>query len=98
MAANDLPFLRARVQAFKTNLEKTAHKQKTSMLTYTLGEQFDNLLKEILDLYPEVKRHLPEPVCRETGMGVKRVTINYLDLEIMVDTLINILGVIETKR
>lgn len=85
-----------KLKSIKSTIEKASDAQKKEHIAIHLGESFNTLITEIAQEYPELKDCLPKPF---TSTGVfqrmKKMEVNYLDLEIATETVISILNLVE---
>jgi hypothetical protein len=93
-------FLKARAQAVKTTLSTLPAKDKAEKrVTRQMADEFNSLVEEIGRAYPDAAQHLPKRIT-STGPMIARqmghTDATYADLEIMAETVLQILGVIES--
>ena len=97
--SNQLPFLRAKVQAIKTVLDKASAKERESRVATHLAQQFNDVLKEIGAAYPDAAPHLPKPIpssvslLRRNGLS----DVSYMDLMVFAEQVLNVLSVVESQ-
>jgi hypothetical protein len=92
---NKVDFLKAKVQALKSVLEKTSAKEREARVSTHMAKQFNELLKEIGEAVPDAAAHLPKPIPSTTEfrhMGISDV--GYVDLMIMAEQVIGVLSVV----
>ncbi len=89
----DIYFVKLR--SIKSTIEKTSDTQKKEHIAIHLGESFNSLISEIAQEYPDLKDSLPKPFT-STGMfeRMKKMEVNYLDLEIATETVISLLNLV----
>ena len=85
-----------KLKSIKNTIEKASDTQKKEHIAIHLGESFNSLISEIAQEYPDLKDSLPKPF---TSTGVfqrmKKMEVNYLDLEISTETVLSLLNLIE---
>lgn len=86
----------AKLSSIKSTIEKADVEQKKDNIAIQIGDSFNELVEEIALSYPDIKDALPKPI---TTSGVyhrmRKSDINYLDLEMLVETVLQLLHLIE---
>src|SRR6266446_5298531 len=89
-------FLRAKVEAVENALEKTAPKQRENRVSIHLAKDFNAVVKEIQDAFPDGAPYLPKPILWTTTHARMQFSdVSYVDLMIMAEQ-VRILSVIES--
>jgi len=85
----------AKVRAFIETLKEHTEPTKAVHISLSLGENFNNLLAEVANEYPEVANALPRHIS-STGafFSTGKAEATYLDLEIYARQIANMLGLI----
>jgi len=93
MDKGKIEIIEAQLRSFKSTLEKATDKQKEGLVTIALAENFNRMVEQTIQLFPELKDHLPQKIESATSMkrraGVSDV--NYLDLEILTDQVFSLI-------
>ena len=91
--------LRVRLMAIKRTLEQATRDQKAGHVSQAVADNFNKIVADIAQAYPQVKDALPEPIQRSGTFGMMGSTdLNYLDLEILAEQTIEILGLVESEQ
>ena len=90
-------FLKAKVQAVKSVLEKTSPKEREGKVSSHLALDFNAVVKEIAAAFPEAAPHLPKPIhanlqLRHMGLS----NIGFVDLMILAEQVLRVLSVVES--
>jgi len=64
---HNVDFLKAKIQAIKTVLDKTSPKERENRVPVHLAKGFNEILSEIGNHYPEAASHLPKPIPSATS-------------------------------
>src|SRR5262249_43529842 len=90
-------FLKAKLQAVTSVLEKTSPKERENKVSTQLAEQFNEVVKEIGKALPETAPHLPKPIHSSTKFAlVGQSDVGYVDLMIMAEQVLRVLSVVES--
>ena len=86
----------AKLYGIKSTIDKADVEQKKSNISIQIGDSFNELVTEIGEFYPDIKDALPKRIST-SGVyhRVRKSDINYLDLEILVETVLQLLNLIE---
>lgn len=82
-----------KLKSIKGTIEKASDAQKKEHIAVHLGDSFNSLVAGIAQEFPDLKDSLPKPFT-STGMfeRMKKMEVNYLDLEIATETVISLLN------
>ena len=101
MAVTNIDLLIARASSFQATLATIDNQTKNRHVTKQLANNFNRLLDEIKKEMPaDTASHLPPPItfvsnaAKVAGMS----DVLYLDLEIMINEIMNILGVLKAGQ
>lgn len=94
MEPDKLQILKARLQGYKSILEKTRPSQKSEIVSNHLARNFNEIVDELRNISPGVGEHLPKHI--RTPGGRRQTDVSFLDLEIMVEQVLGILNVLES--
>lgn len=98
MAISKRQLLRTRLKAIRSTLHGASAKEKEGLAGISLTENFNAILTEVAEEYPELKDSLPKHI---SGHGpFKRVgksSVSYLDLEALADQAIALLDLIQEQ-
>jgi hypothetical protein len=91
-------FLKARVEAFKSVLDRATPKEREGRVSKHLADEFNTILKEIGEECPDAAPHLPKPVRTAMPMMAKvgLSEIGYVDLLVMAEQVLRVLSVVES--
>jgi hypothetical protein len=101
MAIKNIDLLFARASAFQKTLVRIDHQTKKTNVSTQLAINFNTLLDEIKKEIPaDAASHLPQAVGSATSLHQRAglVSINYVDLEILIDQVLGILEVLKTQK
>ena len=86
----------AKLNSIKSIIEKATDKQKQGLIGINLANEFNKLLKELSEEYPELKNSLPANINSNGHFSLmQKADTNYIDLEIFTETVISLLNLIE---
>ncbi len=92
---NNLAFLKASMTAFKETLGGASDKQKGDLISIPTADHFNGLLDRIRAEAPEVAPHLPPRVTAKSDFSIMgKSDIKFLELEMLVNQVIHVLGVL----
>jgi len=96
MAISKRDIFYTKLNSIKSTIEKSSDSQKKVHIAKYMGDTFNTLLSEIETEYPELNSSLP-PKIRSTGVysRAQMCDITYLDLEILTETTLSLLKLIE---
>ncbi len=85
-----------KLKSIKSVVERTSENQKQGLIGINLANEFNKLLHEISQEYPDLKSSLPAEITvngpfRDANMA----DMNYTDLEIFTETVISLLNLVE---
>lgn len=84
--------LRAKAQSIKSVLEKIPPTQKQENIAVALAHDFNDIVKEIGEAFPELASSLPKPIHATTSMKIlRKADVSYLDLEIFTEQILTLL-------
>jgi hypothetical protein len=88
----------AKLNSIKSIVEKSSDKQKLDLIGTILANEFNKLLLEIGEEYPELKNSLPSKIT-STGpfSEMNKADINYIDLEIFTESVMSLLNLADNK-
>jgi 4-hydroxy-3-methylbut-2-enyl diphosphate reductase IspH len=90
-------FLRAKVQAVLSALEKASAKEREGRVSTHVAKDFNEVVKQIGEGFPDASGHLPKPICSSTKERFQGLSdVRYVDLVIMAEQVMRILSVIES--
>jgi hypothetical protein len=98
MPISQLELLKTRVKSIKVTLERASTKEKGELAGKALAENFNSLIQEIETAYPELRSALPARITAHgpfAHMGASDVS--YLDLEVFVDQVLNLLELVHDR-
>ncbi|MBU1101955.1 MAG: hypothetical protein KKA84_16280 [Bacteroidetes bacterium] len=85
-----------KLKSIKSTIEKASDTQKKENIAMHLGEGFNSLISEIGQVYPDIKESLPKPFTASGPLQrLKKMDVNYLDLEITTETVMSLLNLVE---
>ena len=96
----NLDFLIARVSAHKTILTKKDPKDIKGNVSFPFANDFNSLLEEIKKECPEAASHLPRAITFESDRArlAHQSDINFVELEIMVEQVLNVLQTLKSDH
>ena len=97
--ASTLDFLKANVQAYKHTLDGKSSKEKASLVSIQIAQQFNAIVDQIKKEAPDTAPHLPKPV---TWVGpfarMQHADVTFLDLEMMINQVLAVLDVVRSSE
>lgn len=88
--------LRARARSFKSTLQNASAKEKEGPTGTALAENFNKILQEAGNTFPDLKDSLPASITsRGPFARMGKSDASYLDLEIMADQLLSLLDLVD---
>lgn len=88
----------ARLNSIKSIIEKSSEKNKLDLIGTNLGQDFNKLLKEIGETYPEINEALPAQITFNGPFNdMQKADVNYTDLEIFTETTLSLLNLMQSK-
>ena len=96
MAISKSDIFHARLSSIKSTIEKSDVEQRKDNIALQIGESFNELVSQIAQSYPDIKDALPKPITSSpTFKRFRKSDINYLDLEMLVETVSQLLHLVE---
>ena len=85
----------AKVQGIMKTLENTPASEKKNLVSLELAEDFNQTLKRVSVEYPDIANTLPKPLSTRGPMTqLGKASASFLDLEIVCEQLLNLLGLV----
>jgi hypothetical protein len=98
MAISKKQLLRTRLKAIRSTLHGASAKEKEGLAGISLTENFNTILTEIAEEYPELKDSLPTHISsRGPFQRIGKSSVSYLDLEALADQAIALLDLVEEQ-
>jgi hypothetical protein len=100
MSPSKIEILKARAASFKEVLEKTSEKGKQEHVTSAQADDFNRLLYDIGNEFPDVKDSLPQRIL-STKLILRRQgysDFRYLELEIAVEQVIKLIRLCDSTH
>lgn len=97
MTIAKLDLLKAQLRAFKTTLEKTPTSQKEGFASMTIANNFNRILKDVSESYPDIASSLPTAIGKMSGPAGRlgdSSRAHYLDVEIFAEQILSILDLV----
>lgn len=95
----DIPkvrLLKARARAFKTTLAQASSKEKQAKAGVGLAENFNAIVKDIGEEYPDLKDSLPSRITSLSALrSLGQSDASYLDVEVLADQVLALLDIME---
>lgn len=86
----------AKLNSIKSIVEKNNDKQKQNLVGINLANEFNKLLREIGQDYPDLKSSLPAEITSNGPFrDMSMADMNYTDFEIYTETVISLLNLVE---
>lgn len=93
-----IDLLRARARSFKSTLQKATAKEKEGPAGTALAENFNKIVQEAGNAFPDLKDSLPAPITsRGPFARMGKSDVSYLDLEVMADQLLAMLDLVDDQ-
>lgn len=95
MTLEKIDFIRAKLDGIKTTLERVPASDKTGHIGITIAKDFNTVLQEMGEIYPELASGLPSPIgitgpFRQLG----KAGASYTDLEILCEQVLNLVRLV----
>lgn len=95
--ASKVDFIKARLQAVTSVLEKTSPKEREGSVSTHLADEFNGIVKEIGEAFPDAAPHLPKPIASSTPFSkLGKSDVHYVDLMVMVEQVLRVVSVVES--
>ena len=87
----------AKLSSIKNTIERTTDEQKHNLIGINLANEFNKLLLEIGQDYPDLKGSLPPEITSKGHFKLMQMAdTNYIDLEIFTETTISLLNLVDS--
>lgn len=97
MAISKKSIFLAKLNSIKSIIEKASDKQKQDLIGTNLANEFNKLLRELSEEYPDLKSSLPAEIpSKGPFRDMQKADVNYIDLEIFTETVISLLNLVES--
>lgn len=94
-----LQLLKARLQGMTESLSQSSNKAKNDSVSWSLASDFNTIIKDIGEQYPDAKESLPGIIRqRQLSVATHLSEITFLDLEAKVAQAIKIIEVLESGQ
>lgn len=88
--------IEASIQGVMKTLERTPASEKKNLVSLQIVIDFNETLKRISEQYPELIEALPKPLDTRGPMTqLGKASASYLDLEIVCEQVLNLLGMVQ---
>ena len=88
----ELELTRAALNGLKTTLERLPAHDKKELVTRSLAEQFNGIVKRVGSAFPDLSAHLPKPIGATTPFRkVGKADATYVEVEVYCEQLLNLL-------
>ena len=95
MGIDKAKLLQAKLDGIRATLERATEKQKKDLVSIAMAEDFNRIVADVAEAYPELKGSLPQEIkphrmARDLGMS----EVNYLELEIYLEQVLRLLNAV----
>ena len=93
-----IEILRARARSFKSTLQNASVKEKEGLAGTALAENFNKIVEETAQTYPDLKESLPARITSRSPFArMGKSDVSYLDLEVLADQLLAMLDLADDE-